>query len=154
MNFEPSYSNYLPHIKYISGYLNKTPAPIYPTKMNDFSMDDILKQDSHALLDKAVNSALSVSYRINIYKETRFSLEEKWNELSSQIGALSSIPLGENMNIERRKSMLEKERNATERLSLENKLQTWKDLNEPVNAFIDYFHKEKSSRLDQKILDK
>jgi len=123
-----------------------------PVSDNSFSLDEILLQDSHTLLDKAVNTALSISYRVKIYKDTQFSLEEKWNELSSQIGALSTLPLGENMNIERRKSMLEKERNATERLFLENKLQTWKDLNEPVNPFIDYFHKEKASRLDQKIL--
>jgi len=153
MNFQPIYTTYQPQFRYMQGYLNDKVTPTYPTKTKDFSITDILKQDSHALLDKAVNTALSVSYRVKIYKDTQFSLEEKWNELSAQIGELYSFSLGHNMNIERRKSMLEKERNATERLSLENKLQTWKDLNEPVNAFIDYFHKEKSSRLDQKILD-
>ena len=56
------------------------------------------------------------------------------------------------MNIERRKSMLEKERNGLEMQMLENKHETWKDMNEPISYFIEQWHKRQELKQDKKIL--
>ena len=139
--------------RYYGGYLKTyQPLPVYEPKPNSFSLDAILNQDSLALVDKAVNTALGIAYRVQIYRDAHFSLESRWNELSNELGALTSFTLGYNMNIERRRSMIVKERNETERLILENKLQTWKDINEPLATFLDQFHREKALRLDRGIL--
>jgi len=139
--------------KMYEGYLNQKPFPsVADPEKGSFSLDNILNQDSLALADKAVNTAFSIAYRVQIYRDTRFSLESKWNELSSQIGELSSFYLGGNMNIERRKSMLEKERNGIEHLFLDNKLQTWKDLNEPTSYFLSLWHKNQALKQDRKLL--
>jgi len=99
-----------------------------------------------------VNAAFSIAYRVQIYRDTRFSLESKWNELSAQIGEASPFALGYNTNGENQKSMFEKERNAIERLFIENKLQTWKDLNEPTNYFLSLWHKNQELKQDRKFL--
>ena len=119
---------------------------------NSFSLDEILLGDSNKLLDQVVNTALNISYRLKIYRDTNIALDEKWNELSAEIGGLSSFQLGYNMNIERRKGMLEKERNSIEKQKLEQKVNTWSDLNEPVRYFVQNFHKHLETKQDQKLI--
>ena len=152
------FSNYKP-VQYYSPHLqhyiyNQTKHSNTPQQSGDsgFSIEDILEQDSNKLLDKGVNTALSLSYRLRLYRESGYSLQNKWNELSEQIGGLSSFMLGYNMNIERRKSMLEKERNSLELRMFENKHETWKDLNEPISYFIEQWHKRQELKQDKKIL--
>jgi len=128
-------------------YPNETPA-----SDNSFSLDEILLGDSNRLLDQVVNTALNISYRLKIYRDTNIALDEKWNELSEEIGGLSSFQLGYNMNIERRKGMLEKERNSIEKQRLEQKVNTWGDLNEPVRYFVQTFHKHLETKQDQKLI--
>ena len=123
-----------------------------PHSDNSFSLDEILLQDSSRLLDQVVNTALNISYRLKIYRDTNTALDEKWNEMSAEIGGLSSFRLGYNMNIERRKSMLEKERNSLEKQKLEHKLQTWDDLNEPIRYLVQDFHKHLETKQDQKLI--
>lgn len=131
-------------------------APLYAktdtAPSPSFSLDEILLQDSNRLLDQVVNTAFNITYRIRIYRDINASLESKWNELSSELGALSGFRLGYNMNVERRKSMLEKERNAIEKQQLEHKLQTWDDLNSPIRYLIQDFHKHREFLSDQKTL--
>jgi len=116
------------------------------------SLDEILLQDSNKLLDQVVNTALNITYRLRVYRDINSSLETKWNELSAEIGALSSFKIGYNMNVERRRGMLEKERNTIEKQRLEHKLQTWEDLNEPIRYLIQDFHKHRELKSDQKTL--
>jgi hypothetical protein len=99
-----------------------------------------------------VNTALNITYRLRVYRSVNEALEAKWNELSSGIGELSSFKIGYNMSVERRRSMLEKERNAIEKQRLEHKLQTWEDLNEPIRYLIEDFHKHRELKNDQKTL--
>ena len=116
------------------------------------SLDEILLQDSNKLLDQVVNTALNITYRLRVYHDITSSLETKWNELSAEIGELSSFKVGYNMSVERRRSMLEKERNTIEKQRLEHKLQAWEDLNEPIRYLIQDFHKHRELKNDQKIL--
>ncbi|RLF29178.1 MAG: hypothetical protein DRN14_02715 [Thermoplasmata archaeon] len=135
-------------------YNPKPQAPGQSQATDDsFSLEEILEQDSNKLLDKVVTTALCISYRLKLYRSTSYQLEQKWNEFSEQIGGLSSFMLGYNQNIERRKSMLEKERTTIEKMMLENKHQTWKDLNEPISYFVDEWHKRQELKQDRKILD-
>jgi len=113
----PAFDSYLYHNQQ-KLYSSPTPSAYskddVPAQNNSFSLDEILLQDSNRLLDQVVNTALNISYRVKIYRDTNVALDNKWNELSAEIGGLSSFSLGYNMNIERRKSMLEKERNSIE----------------------------------------
>ena len=123
-----------------------------PEPDNSFSLDEILLGDSNKLLDQVVNTALNISYRLKIYRDTNIALDEKWNELSTEICGLSSSQLGYNMAIEGRKGMLEKERNSIEKQKLEQKVNTWGDLNEPVRYFVQNFHKHLETKQDQKLI--
>jgi len=161
MNFNnyPIPSSYLNPIadKYLYDNRKKLySAPAYskptPSPNPSSSLDDILLQDSTKLLDQVVNTALNITYRLRVYRSVNEALEAKWNELSSGIGELSSFKLGYNMSVERRRSMLEKERNAIEKQRLEHKLQTWEDLNEPIRYLIEDFHKHRELKNDQKTL--
>jgi len=146
------FSYYNPSKSY-DGSLYQNVLPKYePVRQESFSLDSILNQESYALLDKAVNTALSISYRLKLYDHALISLESRWNDLSSKIGELYSFGLGNNMNIERRKSMLEKERSAIEFSLMDHRLQTWKDLNEPTNYFVGLWHKGKELKQDRNLL--
>ncbi len=131
-------------------------APVYsqPTSppASASSLDDILLQDSTKLLDQVVNTALNITYRLRLYRDITSTLEAKWNELSTGIGELSSFRMGYNMSVERRRSMLEKERTAIEKQQLEHKLQTWEDLSQPIRYLIQDFHKHRELKADQKTL--
>ena len=151
------FSNYKPvkhYNQYLQEYLYSPKQPYKPHQSTDsgFSIEDILEQDSGKLLDKVVNTALSLSYRLRLYRESGYALEHKWNELSEQIGELSAVGITYNTNLARRKSMLEKERNSLEMRMLENKHETWKDMNEPINSFVDYWHKRNELKQDKKFL--
>lgn len=122
------------------------------TYKKSFSIDDILDSDQNRLLDKVVNTAFSLTYRLKLYRNSQHSLESRWNELSEQIGELSGFRLGYNMNVERRKSMLEKERGTLERQMLEDKLLAWKDIGYSSQSFTQYFHDNLALKQDRKIL--
>jgi len=111
---------------------------------NGFSLEDILEQDNNKLLDKVVNTALSITYRLKIYNDTQKALTEKWNELSFEISR--------HYYEQYSKSNASKERNQIEKMMLEQKHLAWKDLNEPTNYFVELFHKRQETKMDKKIL--
>lgn len=119
---------------------------------NGFSLDDVVGSDCNRLLDLAVTAAFGIVYRLKIYRESTTSLEQKWNEISKDIGALGAIPTGYSMNIERKRSMLLKEKNLVEMSMLENKHEAWKDMNDPVTNFVTLFHRYKETVSDHKYL--
>lgn len=127
-------------------------SDVKPAENDSFSLDDILLQDSTALLDKVINTACSITYRLKIYHDINQSLDEQWNTLRAQVGDISGFYPGTNMNIERKKSMITKELLGIEKQKLEHKVQCWKDLIEPTNYFVDLFHKHISQKADQKIM--
>ena len=72
--------------------------------------------------------------------------------MSSQFSQLYEFMPG-NMNIERRKSMLIKEMHQLDRQKLEEKVNCWKDLSEPVNGLVTSFHQNKELKQDRKFLE-
>lgn len=141
---------------YYRGYLS--PKPVKPLVASQeisaepSGLDDLLGQESRVLLDRAVDVACGIVYRLRIYRETASVLTDKWNELSMELGALSAFRVGYNTNVDRRKSMLIKERNGLELALLENKHETWKDMNEPTYRFTETFHKCREAGQTQKLL--
>jgi len=123
-----------------------------PSADSGFSLDEILLQDSTALLDKVINTACSINYRLKLYHDINKSLDDQWNKLRAEVGDMSSFYPGTNMNIERKKSMITKELLGIEKQRLEHKVMCWKDLIEPTNYFVDLFHKHISQKSDQKIM--
>jgi len=158
MNFNNSdstyYSNSLISNKYF--YLQRakeySQPPYSPRQAKDTSIDDILLQDSTALLDKLVNTAFTITYRLKLYREINYSLDRQWNEIRAEVSDLSVFYPGSNMNAERRKSMLTKKLLGIEKMKLEHKVQCWKDLVYPTNYFTGLFHKHLEQKADQSIL--
>ena len=141
---------------YYRGYLSpKAQKPVVAlpeVNTEPSSLDDLLGQESKALLDRAVGVACGIVYRLQLYRKSAYVLEQKWNELSRDIGELSGFKTGYNMNVERKRSMLLKERNSIELAMLENKHETWKDLNEPTYRFTETFHKAAEAKNTDNIL--
>jgi len=152
-----NFSNYEPNAYYtpfFQQYLYSSSKPYKAEGMpvSGFSIEDILEQDNNRLLDKVVNTALSVAYRLNLYRASSEALVSKWNELSGQIGELSSAQVSYNPNLARRKSMLLKEQNMMELKMLENRHETWREMDYKVNQFLDGWHKRQELKQDRKIL--
>ncbi|MEI8348727.1 MAG: hypothetical protein WCI77_01100 [Candidatus Omnitrophota bacterium] len=143
----PVFERYL----YSSRY-QPTPQKAVQSQDGGFSLEAILGMDEAKLLDKVVNTAFCITYRLKIYNNTVSVLENQWNELSKEIGQLYSFKLGYNMNIERRRMALEKEKKGTENLLLEQKIKAWEDLSEPTSMFVDLWHKRLEGQQDKKIL--
>lgn len=143
----PVFDRYL----YESRYKAEPPKPSQ-TESNGFCLEDILGLDESRLLDKVVNTALSITYRLRLYEDSVRLFDSKWNEMSLAIGEVESFKVGYNANIDRRKSMLIKERNTLELKALENRLLAWKDMGYASNQFLTYFHKRLEGVQDKKIL--
>ncbi len=144
----PIFDKYL----YQKSHQNNYNANPHEQPEDNFSLDEILLQDSTALLDKVINTACSINYRLKIYHDINQSLDEQWNTLRAEAGDMSAFYPGTNMNIERKKSMITKELMGIEKQKLEHKVQCWKDLVAPTNYFVDLFHKHQSQKSDQKIM--
>ena len=117
------------------------------------SIEDLLDQDSHALLDKVVNTAFSIVYRIRIYNDINKNLDNNWLKTKNALSQLYEWKPGTNMNIERRKSMLIKELHGIDKQKLEEKIACWKDMSQPVNYLVQFFHQNKELQQDKKLLN-
>ena len=151
-SFSRRYDRYLT----VAGQKNYTPRTVSCAKPDDAgasSIDSILEQDSLALMDKVVNTAFSIVYRLRIYNDINKSLEYNWLKTKSQISQLYEWIPGTNMNVERRKSMLQKELHALDKQRLEEKINCWKDMSQPVNYFVEFFHQSQELKQDRKLLE-
>lgn len=115
-------------------------------------IEAILEQDAYALLDRVVQASFSIVYRIQIYNDVQKTLDYNRLKMSSQFRQLYELLPG-NANVERRKSMLIKEMNQLDRQRLEEKVNCWKDLAEPVNGLVDFFHQSRELKQDRKFLE-
>lgn len=116
------------------------------------SIEAILEQDAHALLDKVVTTAFSIVYRIQIYNDAQKTIDYNRLKSSSQFSQLYDLMPG-STNTERRKSMLIKEMHQLDRQKLEEKVNCWKDLSEPVNGLVGFFHQNKELKQDRQFLE-
>jgi len=140
------------HDKYLyrTGQKDYIPIQSQPTSP---SIDSLLDQDSHTLLDKVVNTACSIVYRLRIYRDVNAELDYSWLRTKNELLELqSSFYRGANMNVERRKSMLTKELLQLDKQKLEQKVECWKDLNEPVSYLVNSFHQNQELKQDRKML--
>jgi len=140
----------------LTGQKQYAPPPTYSSGHESDSkagsIEAILEQDAHALLDKVVTTAFSIVYRIQIYNDVQKTIEYNRLKSSSQFRQLYEFMPG-NINIERRKSMLIKEMHQLDRQKLEEKLNCWKDLSEPINGLVGLFHQNKEIKQDRKFLE-
>lgn len=132
--------------QYAAGKQYQPPTP------SGVSIEDLLGQDSRQLADQVVNAAFCIVYRLRISDDIRKALDYSDCKLSSELMQLEGWLPGTNMNVERRKSMLQKELHAMQRLKLEEKLNCWKDLARPAQYFVDLFHQSQQLRHEQKVL--
>lgn len=140
--------------RYITGQKDYTPLKPEPrAEDKTSSIDSILELDSKALLDKVVNTSFSIVYRLKLYNDITKTIDYNRLKTGSSITQLYDWIPGTNMNIERRKSMLIKELHGLDRQKLEEKLNCWKDLSEPVNYLVGLFHKNQELKQDKKLLD-
>jgi len=139
----------------VTGQKKYSPTPLQytpPQEDKSASIETILEQDSRALLDKVVTTAFSIVYRIQIYNDIQKKLDYNRLKTSSNLTQLYDWIPGTNMNVERRKSMLIKELHNFDRQKLEEKAACWKDLSQPINDFVQLFHKNEELKQDRKLL--
>lgn len=151
-DFSKSYNHYL----ILTGQKQYAPPSesgvAYESKAS--SIESILDQDAHALLDKVVSAAFSIVYRLKIYRDISSQLDYNWFKTKNELLELeSSFYRGQNMNVERRKSMLSKELLQLDRQKLEQKVECWKDLSQPINYFVDFWHQTQELKQDRKFLE-
>lgn len=148
---------YLGQIKdkylYLTGQKNYSPTTIEPKPTDTSSIDSLIDLDSKALLDRVINTACSIVYRLKIYKDITSQLDYSSLKAKNELLDLeSSFYRGRNMNIERRKSMIFKELMQLNKQRSDQKVETWKDLSQPVSYFVNLFHENKEIQQDQKML--
>jgi hypothetical protein len=150
-DFGRDYNRYLILTGQKSYVIPQDVRPQYAAK--EPSIEAILEQDAHALLDKVVTAAFSIVYRIQIYNDIKRTWDYNWLRTRNELLDLeSSFYRGRNMNIERKKSMLAKELMNIERLRLEERVNVWKDLAEPVNNFVNFFHQGRELKQERSFL--
>lgn len=149
-NFNQAQDRY----KVLTGQKLYTPQssvqPEYDSKVG--SIESILEQDAHALLDKVVTTAFSIVYRIQIYNDVNRTIDYNKLKTGSQLRRLYDWIPGGNMNISRQQSMLVKELHSLDKQKLEEKVSAWKDMSQPINYFVELFHQSKELKQDKKLL--
>lgn len=103
-SFSKSHDRYLT----ITSQKYAPPQSIPAAPSSSSGIEDILEQDSQALLDQVVTTAFSIVYRLRIYNDINTKLEYNWAKTKSQLLQLYDWIPGTNMNVERRRSMLQK----------------------------------------------
>jgi len=116
------------------------------------SIDDILAQDSSAVLDKVKNTALSIAYRIKIHDEINDQLDYNWFIVKNEMLHTETMYRGRLRGFERRKSALTTELLKVYKDKLDEKLECWKDLKDEMKYFIHLFHQYKALKGDRKLL--
>lgn len=117
------------------------------------SIDDILTQDSNAVLDKVKNTALSIAYRIKIHSDINNQSDYNWFIVKNQLISLDDFYPARDQGSERRRSMLTSDLVKIYNDKLNEKLQCWKDIKDEMKYFIHLFHQYKQFKGDQKLLE-
>lgn len=117
------------------------------------SIDSLLSQDSHQVMDKLMNTSFVIGSRLGIHSYINYTLDNNWLKLRNYILETESYVPFSNMNIERRKSMLTKELLGLDKQKLEEKVKLWNDLIKPMSYFITLFHQYKQLKQDRKLLE-
>lgn len=136
---------------YLPQYQKRDSPPPQAIPSAGDSLDDLLGSDSRLMLDKVVNNAFSIVYRLKLYKASTYELDHTWGDLKTQIHSLDSGPLG-NSYSHQRKSSLEREVLSLEQQRREQKLSLWKDLKYATNELIEHFHQYQGQRLERRLL--
>ena len=117
------------------------------------SIDDILTQDSNAVLDKVKNTALSIAYRIKIHADINYQSNYNWFIVKNQLVSFDDFYPSRDHGSERRRSMLTSDLIKIYNDRLDEKLQCWKDLKDEMKYFIHLFHQYRQLKSDQKLLE-
>lgn len=116
------------------------------------SIDEILAQDSNAVLDKVKNTALSIAYRIKIHDEINKQLDYNWFIVKNEMFHTETMYQGKLRGFERRKSALTTELLKVYQNRMDEKLECWRDLKDEMKYFIHLFHQYKALKGDRKLL--
>jgi len=118
------------------------------------SIDNILKGDLEALLDKIKNTSSSVTSRINIHNY----INDKQDYSSLKVG--NEILQCDNLVgtfyaklSDKKRSMLASELLALEKQKLDEKVKCWQDIMKPMEYFTDIVHKYKQAEQDKKLIE-
>lgn len=117
------------------------------------SIDDILTQDSNAVLDKIKNTALSIAYRVKLHDEIGYQIEYNCLIVRNQLLGLDTLYSYRDRGSERRKSMLTSDLIKIYNERSAEKLQCWKDLKDEMRYFVHLFHQYKQFKGDKKLLE-
>ena len=117
------------------------------------SIDDVLAQDSREVFDKIKHTALNVAYRIKIHNDISYILSYNWYTARREFLAMSQLYPVRDHGSERRRSMLTSDLFKIYKNMMDEELQCWKDLQEPMMYFIHLFHHYKRLGQDRKMIE-
>jgi hypothetical protein len=103
------------------------------------SIDDILAQDSAAVLDKVKNTAISIAYRIKIHNGINEVFDSNWETIRSDILTLETFYHIKDRNAQRRRGTLMSELFKLYKNKADEEVQCWKDLKDEMKYFIHLF---------------
>ncbi|MEW6533987.1 MAG: hypothetical protein AB1454_00025 [Candidatus Auribacterota bacterium] len=128
-------------------YLSQMPAK------ETSSIDDILTQDSTAVLDKVKNTALSIAYRIKLHTDFESQLDINWYIIRNELVAMDTLYTYRFRGSDRRRSALTTELVKLYKDRLDGKLECWRDLKDEMRYFIHLFHQYKQFKGEQRLLE-
>ena len=116
------------------------------------SIDDILRQDSDAVLDKLNLTSSIITSRMRLHDYVTYSLDYQWLQARNKVHELEGFFPGINKVVQRTKDGLTKEMLALDKDKLDEKVQCWKDLITPMTYFVELFHQYQQLKQDKKLL--
>ena len=118
------------------------------------SIDNILKGDLEALLDKIKNTSSSVASRINIHNYINDSLDYSSLKVGNEILQCDNLVGTFYANLsDKKRAMLASELLALEKQKLDEKVKCWQDIMKPMEYFTDIIHKYKQTDQDKKLIE-
>lgn len=148
--FYDSYNSIKDNKNYATGSLNS------PTdaKENGLSIDNILNNESDALLDKTRVAAKAILSRLSINDYISYNLDYSSLKIRNDLLEFQRLlPYGQTP-FDRSKSTMLSELNSIEKQRLDEKVKCWQDILMPVNYFMELYHKNKALKQDKNMLEK
>lgn len=116
------------------------------------SLDEIMGQDSREILDKIKTTSLCIAYRIKIHYSIDSQFESGWSSLKNELVGMDTFYRVRFQGSERRRSTLISELAKVYKGKMEEELQCWKDLVEPMRYFVHLFHQYVRQRQEKKMI--
>ena len=120
------------------------------------SIDSFISLELEALISKIMNIAFTITDRLKIHEQINYKMNYNWFDIKNKILGLNNSVFDKYYNGgsgESRESQLENQLLTIDKHILDEKVRCWSDLVNPMENFIDHFHKLQALKQDKKLLE-